>query len=152
MSFKKKIIDYLDQPEFINLKKFSDRYIELTELYWSLADENHVNSLKRTESELLSKCAKDILPDKFKGMSMTQIQNYFHQELIRLYSGIPENQAKLMQKEIDDYLRRNNTYATKLKLKIPNKVSLEVIDYYVNYLIVKNNLPYIEIKAKGIKK
>ena len=152
MDITKKIIDYLEQPEFINFKKFCDRYIELSELYWSLADESQVTALKNAESTLLSKCIEDKLPDSFKGMSMTQIQNHFHQQLIKLYSRIPENQAKLIQKEINDYLRSNNTYTTKLKLKVPKNVSLKIIDYYINYLIVKDNLPYIEIKAKGIKK
>jgi len=149
----KKIIDYLEQPEYINLKKFCEKYLELSDFYWSLADEKESNGIKKAESELLSEIYVNKLPDKFQNMDSNQIQEYFHQMLINLYSSIPEAQAKLIQKEIDKHLKKNIIYANKLKLKVPKDTYLKVKDYYINYVIVKKILPYITIKAdKGLNK
>ncbi|MDD2409852.1 MAG: hypothetical protein PHD03_03970 [Bacilli bacterium] len=153
MGITKKIIDYLEQPEYINLKKFCEKYLELSDFYWSLADEKESNGIKKAESELLSEIYVNKLPDKFQNMDSNQIQEYFHQMLINLYSSIPEAQAKLIQKEIDKHLKKNIIYANKLKLKVPKDTYLKVKDYYINYVIVKKILPYITIKAdKGLNK
>ncbi|MDD3896024.1 MAG: hypothetical protein PHX19_01390 [Bacilli bacterium] len=152
MDITKKIIDYLEQPEYINLKKFCEKYLELSDFYWSLADEKDSKAIKKAESELLSEMYENKLPDKFKNMNSNQIQEYFHQRLIDLYSSIPEGQAKLIKKEIDKHLKKNIVYANKLRLKVPKDTYLKVKDYYINYIIVKQILPYIEIKTKGIKK
>ena len=153
MDIAKKIIDYLEQPEYINLKKFCEKYLELSDFYWSLADEKEFNAIKKAESELLSESYMNKLPDKFKNMNSNQIKEYFQQMLINLYSSIPEAQAKLIQKEIDKHLKKNIIYADKLKLKVPKDTYLKIKDYYINYLIVKEVLPYIIIKAdKGLNK
>lgn len=141
-----KIVDYLNRPMYINLVNFCKEYINLSEMYWNMANKNFLESI--------NKAYENVLIDKSAGkrdyplvkQTYGEIASYFHQERIKLYAKIPERLANVIQEKINEFISKNREYARKLGLNIPIKNNLTTYQYYYNYEMIKQILPTLESK------
>lgn len=151
MSIKDRLIEKLEEPSRINISAFCEEYINLSEKYWSLADDVIIKGIDEAQEEILKnrQIGKDC--GMFNNLSLSQILGTFHKRRIAIYSSIAESSATYIQNSIDRYLRKNEFYASKLDLFIPKTTEhLSTYQYYYNYVLVKKR--YQAVKLPVINK
>ncbi len=152
MRIIKRVTNYLEKPTFVNLEDFCKNYLELSESYFSLGDEDQINAIKKAKDEVLVAKALGTEIQFFVNKSAEEIIAYFEREMIRIVKKIPKDISEEVKNEIKRYLIRNLIYAQKLKMNIPKAQQLTVEEFYENYKIVKDSLPVISYRAgKGFK-
>lgn len=151
-NLKEKVTDYLEQPTWVNLMNFCNQYIELTNILWELTDEEDLKTINEALQQVLVKIKMGEVPNKFLGLSSSQIKAVFDQSKIELFESIPNVESKKIRDRLDKFILNKIIYAQKLQMSIPGSHSLTIKQYYENYKIAKEALPAISIRAgKGLK-
>ena len=133
MSIKSKIINSLEGPEKANTLEFCKDYIELSERYWTLADQDLLNAINSAMDEAIQNSYTQKESNRFDGMTISEIKKFFHQRRLELFKDISPKTADYIQDLIDEHLKRKRYYAEKCELQIPGREHLSVAQYYLNY-------------------
>lgn len=139
------IDSFINGPQRENDLVFCKKYIELSDYYWQLADEDVLNSIEEALKSTLVDYQGGKLEGQFKGKSQTEIRNYFLVKKLRLYEAIPKELAERIQIEIDKYLRGKTIQAKRNGLIVPDYGShLKVKEYLANYIVAQENKKILE--------
>lgn len=132
------IDSFINGPQRENDLVFCKKYIELSDYYWQLADEDVLNSIEEALKSTLVDYQGGKLEGQFKGKSQTEIRNYFLVKKLRLYEAIPKELAERIQREIDKYLRGKTIQAKRNGLIVPDYGNhLKVKEYLANYIVAQ---------------
>ncbi len=139
------IDSFINGPQRENDLVFCKKYIELSDYYWQLADEDVLNSIEEALKSTLVDYQGGKLEGQFKGKSQTEIRNYFLVKKLRLYEAIPKELAERIQREIDKYLRGKTIQAKRNGLIVPDYGNhLKVKEYLANYIVAQENKKILE--------
>lgn len=139
------IDSFINGPQRENDLIFCKKYIELSDYYWQLADEDVLKSIEEAlKSALIDyQCGK--LEGQFKGKSQAEIKNYFLVKKLHLYETIPNELAEKAQKEIDKYLQGKKVEARRNGLIVPEYGKhLKVKEYLANYIVAQEKKKLLE--------
>lgn len=125
---------------------FCKEYIELSNYYWQLADEDILKSIEDAMSSTLVDFHSGKVEGILKGKNMPEIKKYFLIKKIKLFSEIPENTSKEIRKQLDKLLLRKRQEAKRLGLMIPeNGKHLTLVNYYANYMVAQEVKKRLEL-------
>lgn len=148
-----KVSEYFEYPEAVNLLKFCEKYIELSEIFIGYADEDELKAIEDALHNVMVRYKMGDTPERFKGLSINEIKNIFYKNKINILNDISENDTVLIKNKLNQFIYKNIIYARKLKMAEPITKKLSNEDYYNNYIIAQENLPALTLKAeKGLKK
>lgn len=136
----------MNTPEKRNDLDFCNKYISLSENYWSMADKDIIDSIEAAMQATLIDYHSGKLEGQFKGKSESEIKRYFLIKKLNLYETIPKVWAERIQREIDKFLRSKGIEAKRNGLIVPNYGShLKVSEYLANYLVAQENKKRLEL-------
>lgn len=141
------IDSFINGPQRENDLAFCKKYIELSDYYWQLADEDIIQSVDSAMDSALTDYYGCKLEGLLKDKSIPEIKKYFMVKKIQVYSEIPESFSLPIRKKIDGFLLKRRLEAKRLKFIIPDyDKEMSVIDYYANYLVAQELKKRLELQ------
>ena len=141
------IDNFVNGPQRENDLLFCNKYLELSELYWQLGDEEILKSIEEAMNSTLVDYQSGKLEGPLKNKSITEIKRYFMVQKIRVYSEIPESISLPIRKKLDSFLLKRRLEAKRLKFIVPHyDKEMSVIDYYANYLVAQELKKRLELQ------
>lgn len=141
------IDNFINGPQRENDLLFCNKYLELSELYWQLGDEEILKSIEDAMNSTLVDYQSGKLEGPLKNKSIAEIKKYFMIKKIQIYSEIPESISLPIRKKIDSFLLKRRLEAKRLRFIIPDyDKEMSVIDYYANYLVAQELKKKLELQ------
>lgn len=149
MSIKNAIINYLEEPDKINTKKFCEKYLATFEQYLSLADEELMKAIDDALQTVLVDKARGKASSKYTAMPEDRIKREFIQRKIKLLDSVPDDISQYARKQLNELLKRNSAYALKCEMVVPQgKDNLKTWEYYLNYLIAEQMIKVLSMEIQ----
>ena len=140
------IDNFINGPQRESDLQFCKKYIELSEYYWQLGDEEILKSIEAAMNSALVDYQSGKLEGPLKNKSIREIKKYFLIKKIKVLAEIPESMSTIIIKEIDKLLLKKRDDAKRLGLMIPeNGKQLTLVNYYANYMVAQEVKKRLEL-------
>ena len=140
------IDNFINGPQRESDLQFCKKYIELSEYYWQLGDEEILKSIEAAMNSALVDYQSGKLEGPLKNKSIPEIKKYFLIKKIKVLAEIPESMSTIIIKEIDKLLLKKRDDAKRLGLMIPeNGKQLTLVNYYANYMVAQEVKKRLEL-------
>ena len=140
------IDNFINGPQRESDLQFCKKYIELSEYYWQLGDEEILKSIEAAMNSALVDYQSGKLEVPLKNKSIREIKKYFLIKKIKVLAEIPESMSTIIIKEIDKLLLKKRDDAKRLGLMIPeNGKQLTLVNYYANYMVAQEVKKRLEL-------
>lgn len=140
------IDNFINGPQRESDLQFCKKYIELSEYYWQLGDEEILKSIEAAMNSALVDYQSGKLEGPLKNKSIREIKKYFLIKKIKVLAEIPESMSTIIIKEIDKLLLKKRDDAKRLGFMIPeNGRQLTLVNYYANYMVAQEVKKRLEL-------
>ncbi len=140
------IDNFINGPQRESDLQFCKKYIELSEYYWQLGDEEILKSIEAAMNSALVDYQSGKLEGPLKNKSIPEIKKYFLIKKIKVLAEIPESMSTIIRKEIDKLLLKKRDDAKRLGFMIPkNGRQLTLVNYYANYMVAQEVKKRLEL-------
>ena len=140
------IDNFINGPQRESDLQFCKKYIELSEYYWQLGDEEILKSIEAAMNSALVDYQSGKLEGPLKNKSIREIKKYFLIKKIKVLAEIPESMSTIIRKEIDKLLLKKRNDAKRLGLMITEHgKQLTLVNYYANYMVAQEVKKRLEL-------
>ena len=140
------IDNFINGPQRESDLQFCKKYIELSEYYWQLGDEEILKSIEAAMNSALVDYQSGKLEGPLKNKSIREIKKYFLIKKIKVLAEIPESMSTIIRKEIDKLLLKKRDDAKRLGFMIAeNGRQLTLVNYYANYMVAQEVKKRLEL-------
>ena len=109
------IDNFINGPQRESDLQFCKKYIELSEYYWQLGDEEILKSIEAAMNSALVDYQSGKLEGPLKNKSIPEIKKYFLIKKIKVLAEIPESMSTIIRKEIDKLLLKKKRRRKKIR-------------------------------------